>query len=261
VIRSYLWNPTIDAFEIHLPDLSPRKPDGWFHPSTHPTWDERLLYYYMVNHEHLVPVPHDPHSTMAIVQGHFWHELIGHVLNLSGLLITHDDPRAQTIIDGGGTPEEADNAKVEWKFVHESTRTRGAVDGLLPDEIYEFKTMDDRKAARIPTGAVDSFEVVEAYKELAPGYYAQAQEYMRMSGYRRHRTVLLSLAYPFPMREIVLRYDEHFAANTALKYERVLRALAEENHQMTFPACCAVGSATAKSCLARTICPVGMLSL
>lgn len=260
IVRAFLWNPDIPAFTISLPDMKPRKPDGWFHPSTHPLMDERELYYYLLNPDDLVSEPLDPHGTMAITQGHFWHELIGQVLGLAGVLITHDSEGAKRVIESGGIPVQGDGGSqsgVEWHFRHVPTQSRGNVDGLLEGEVYEFKTIDERIAAKFPRTAVDSIELVDAYRDRKPEYYAQAQEYMRITGYRRHRTLLLSLAYPFPMREIVMTYNEDYALGTAYKYERVLEAIDRDRDP---DPCCSIGSSRAKSCFARQVCPIGVAS-
>lgn len=260
LVRSFLWDPTIPSFDITMPDMKTRAPDGWFHPSAHPMMTERELYYYLAHPDEIISEVLDPHSTMAITQGHFWHELIGQVLGLAGVLITHDSAAGKAVMEAGGLPVRAGakSSDVEWGFEHRRTMARGSVDGLIVDEgIFEFKTMDERIASKLPQGAVDSRELVDAYRERKPEYYGQAQEYMRLSGYRIHRTLILSLSYPFPMREIVIPYDEQYCLEVAMKYERVLDAV---NGDGTPDPCCAAGSARARSCFARTVCPVGVVS-
>lgn len=232
-LRAALFNPTFKAFEIAMPDMAPRKPDGWFHPSEHPMWPERMLYWYLVAPDRIVPEPLDPHSTMAIMQGHFWHQFIERVGLEVGVLTA-----------------------TEVAVKDEGTGSRGHMDGILSaNEVFEFKTMRPSKFAKIEHGPPHAGVVLESWKRMVPEYYAQAQEYMRLSGYRVHRTLVLSLEYPFEMREIITPYDEVWAMTIAEKYRRVRSWVAEGG--MPQP-CCAPRSVDAKACPARLVCPVGV---
>jgi hypothetical protein len=236
-LRVALWNPTFEAYtqQVYRPEV--RDPDGWFHPSTHPLWPERQLYWYLAEPDKLIPEQIEPASMMAFTQGHFWHELIGQVGMdagiFKGLEVHCEDPE---------------------------TKTRGSIDWDM--EVYdeagvgEFKTCNPRKLSKLPRGKPYDPEVVQAYFELFPEYYAQGQEYMRITRRRRHVTVFLSMQYPFEMREVHMEYNPLFALKVAEKYRRVLRAV--ELGQVPEP-CCGVGSSEAKSCFARTVCPVGRM--
>lgn len=246
LIQAFLWNPRFPQFEITIPEFKPRPPDGWFHPSTHPLMNERQLYYYLAEPDRLLPEVFDPTSTMAVTQGHFWHEVIQMVGIETGFLKLNPDPIP------GINP-------AEWFWFDEQTRSRGRCDGLTSDkicpdeEVFEFKTMMGQRARKIPQGRPDSPEVEAAFRAMAPDYYAQAQEYMRLSGRRRWRAVILSLEYPFPMREIVLRYDHVFAREIEIKYRKVVQAVADQRP----PQFCCGGGKIARNCFARGVCEMG----
>ena len=107
---------------------------------------------------------------------------------------------------------------------------------------------------RLPKNtAPDDPELQEAYRKMSEVYYAQAQEYMRLSGLRRHRTVVMSMEYPFEMAEIVLNYDHAFVQGITEKYRRVRQAVAD--HIPPQP-CCAPRSKQSRACPARYVCPV-----
>lgn len=244
IIQAYLWNPRFPSFEIHIEGFKPRKADGWFHPSSHPLMDERQLYYYLTEPENLLNEVFDPTSTMAVTQGHFWHEVIQMVGTETGFLRTNPEPIP------GINP-------AEWFWSDPKTRARGRCDGLTnselcgEEEVWEFKTMSGQRAKKIPRGRVDDPEVQQAFRDMAPEYYAQAQEYMRLSGRRRWRAVILSLEYPFPLREIVLDADPFFQREIAAKYERVIQAAADQRPPSS---CCG----KFKDCPARTLCSVAL---
>lgn len=248
VIRAALFDPEFRSFDIKVEGFRSRPPDAWFHPSTHPLWPERMLYYYLsANPADLVREPFDPHSTMAVTQGQFWHSFIQHVGIEVGIFV---DPGLCSCGCG----------KSEWFYQDGGSRSRGHTDGLTSlevvdePEVFEFKTMGPGPYSRLPKGAPDDPDLLEVYKEKHPGYYAQGIEYMRISGIRRHRTLLLSLVYPFPMREIVIPYDMAYARSIEMKYRSVLQAVADQ--RLPTP-CCAPKSAQSKECMARQVCPVG----
>lgn len=243
VIQSALFDPNFKAFTVRVDGFEARPPDGWFHPSTHPTLGERALYHYLVDPASITPSVRDPHSVMAVTQGKFWHDFIQSVL--LGVKALQRNPHPTK----GMSP-------AEWFWQHEATRSRGHSDGrTADDEIFEFKTMGRARLDKFPVGAPDDPAVLEHLRKIAPEYYAQGQEYMRISGLRRWRAVLMAIEYPYPMREIVMDYDPFYAGQIALKYERVLQAAADQRP----PIPCCSGGVAARECLARTVCPMGSL--
>lgn len=241
VIRSALFDPNFKAFEVRVRGFTKRPPDGWFHPSSHPMLGERALYHYIVDPEQIIPEIRDPHSVMAVTQGSFWHDFIQSVLLDIGALQVNPNPSP------GMHP-------AEWFWSHLATKARGHSDGLTPEEdIFEFKSMNNARLSKFPAGAPDDPSVIAHLRKVAPDYFAQGQEYMRLSGRRRWRAVLMAIEYPYPMREIVMDYDPFWAGNLAMKYERVLQAVADGKP----PTPCCSGGATARECFARTICPMG----
>ena len=244
IIQTYLYDPKFPSFTIDVEGWKPKPPDGYFHPSTHPMADERLLYHYLVDPHLLVHEVFDPTSTMTVTQGHFWHDFIQMVGLDSGFLLPSPNP----------TPGRN---KAEWYWLHEPTKSRGWSDGVtsplicLEQEIFEFKTMRGAKASKIAKGRPESPEVQESFRLLVPDYYAQAQEYLRLSGLRRWRGIILSLEWPFPMREIVLDADRVYQHSIAAKYERVLQAAADQRPPTS---CCG----PLMDCPARQVCTLGM---
>lgn len=233
VIQSYIANQNFPSFTVKCEAPTDRPPDGWFHPSTHPLWGERQLYYYLTQPEELIPNRLDPLGVLAVTSGNFWHSFFEPILLKAGL-ITHS----------------------EFSVVDEEAGSRGHMDGINDDEGLEIKTMNERKMGKIPEGPASSKEVQQAWRALVPEYAAQADSYMLMSGRKRQRFIVVGTAYPFPMREIALDYDEQSAVAVREKYLRVRQAVADQR----LPApCCNPGSVAAKQCPARNICPVGRM--
>lgn len=222
LLRNALWSPDFKSFNIKVEGFEERPPDGWFHPSTHPLWTEPMLYHYMVNYDRLAREPFDPQSTIAVTVGSFMHTFVQTVLVEAGVL------QQQPEVCGCGHkhPERA-----EVYLVDEVVRSRGHSDGVVASDSsgFEFKSMNPSKMGRIPRGAAPgSKEILEWFKKSCAPYYAQAQEYLRMSGRERMVVVIMALTYPFEMREIHVKYNPADALAVRDKFLRVLQAVADQ---------------------------------
>jgi hypothetical protein len=112
------------------------------------------------------------------------------------------------------------------------------------------------KMAKITKGSPDDPAVQESFRLQNPVYIAQANEYMRISGYPRMRFLVVATGYPFNMREIVMPYDKAAALGVRDKYMRVLQHVADQ----TVPkVCCVPGSQEARQCGCREVCPIGRM--
>jgi hypothetical protein len=220
-LRTFLYDPDFESFVVKMRGFEYRGPDGWFHPSTHPLWSERQLYFYLARPDDLVREPYDPLRVMAVTRGHFWHSFIEHCLLGAGVITA-----GETYV------EDAE------------TGAHGGIDGRGDwDGIYELKTMKPMRLRLITD--------VYVYGEKHPEYWAQAQEYMRMTGMHHHRTLLLSTEYPFEMKEFRIPFDPQYAEVMRAKYLRVRQAVAD---QVLPPACCGAP----KTCIARSLCPTAL---
>ena len=248
-----LNNPEILNFSIALRDLGNRRPDGWFHPSTHPLWPELKLYWYMTEPERIVSESRNITDTLTVTQGSFWHAFVQYVLLDNGLL-KEVNPSKEHAHD-----------KVEWFVKDDALKSRGALDGVLVSEnlgldqltTFEFKTLNATKMRSAPSNGAFSRERREWFKEKFPPYYLQAQEYMRLSGSRSHQVLMMAIEYPFDMVEINLPYDAETAGRTVAKYRFVLECVEKRMPPSEF--CCRPNSTAATAtCIARTVCPRGV---
>ena len=219
-LRNALWNPNFKPFTITVDGFSERPPDGWFHPSVHPLWNEMMLYYYLDNYEQMIREPFDPSSTLAVTAGTFFHTFVQNVLVEENVL----ELQPEVCDCGHRHPERA-----EVYLVDEASKSRGHSDGVVFDGSgFEFKTMNPNKMSRIPKGGPTDVDVLDWFKTKCRDYYGQAQEYLRMSGRERMIVVILQLTYPFEMREIHVPYDRPYAYGIRDKYMRVLQAIADQ---------------------------------
>jgi hypothetical protein len=236
LLTGYLYDAKFPDFSINFVNHSMnRPPDGWFHPSTHPLWTERQLFWYLTKPDEMVPEIKDYMGTLAVTLGTAMH---GFVQNCLG-------PR------GVGVMTEA-----EVYCEDAEAGSRGSMDGLLEFQGkaplgLEFKTSTPLKLRKL-----DDFDL-ETYRQKWPDYYAQNQEYLRMTGLIGMVVLFMSLSYPFEMREIYVPFDPFFANETRQKYLRVRQAVADQREP---DPCCSIRSTMARACPAREVCEIGRMS-
>lgn len=224
IISAALNRPRFKGFNVEVEGWTPRPYDGWFHPSTHATWTTRQLYHYLLSGAEMVEEVPSLLFVLSVTQGKFWHGFIQKLLLANGLMLQDEVP----------LKDKLHNRK-------------GHTDGLLSNgELFEFKTASERVIRKMTS--------VEELKEYKPGYYAQTQDYLDMSGYQRMRYFIMSLSAPFPMEEFVVEADPVFQQQQREKYRAAIEA-AESGAEPEF--CCGFGSTQSKACPTRFQCPVG----
>jgi hypothetical protein len=224
--RAALLDPKFKGFDVPVQEWTPRPYDGWFHPSTHSTWTARQLYIYLTAPGQVDQEVMGLNSILAITLGHFMHEFLQRLWLSLGVL-----------------------KEAEVQLCDEIHHRRGHMDGALLGEGLEIKTMNDRQLPKINDA--------ESLREKKPGYYAQAQDYLDMSGMPQMRFFIISTSYPYPMSEFVVPADPQYQAEQRLKYRQALDGAARG---VMPAACCPVRSATARACPVRAGCEIGRAS-
>lgn len=229
-----------DRWTVAFEKQQQRKPDGWFHPSTHPLMTDRQLYYYLTEPDRWAAEEFGYDSWMSVLMGTAMHDFVEMALTDLGVL---QRPEGACPACGRAQPSECS----EWGFVHEATRTRGHMDGRIDATTgFEFKTTRGMNLRNFHDGDIGYI------REHHAVYYAQAQEYMRISGLREQVLLFMGFGYPWDMREVTIPYDEVFAYAMERKYTAVLRAA---DRREPPDQCCNIGSPQSKICPALT-CPV-----
>lgn len=243
-----------DVFNVTFRDESrERKPDGFFHPSTHPLMGERFLYYYLTQPDELIPEMIEYENRMAMIMGTAVGGFTEMCMIDAGILMK---PKGTCVACGRvhGTKKDQCN---QWGAFDIELGRRGHADGIIdiPDwgrGHFEFKTINPKAVYGLTDGNLDWL------KDRHLDYYAQIQEYLDMMGYAKSIILFAILGFPWKLVEIEVPYDHQFVVAQRAKYARVREAVAEDELP---DACCGPGSAQAKACEARTVCPVGRLSL
>lgn len=225
--RALMMDPDFDGFEVPVEPWTKRGYDGWFHPSTHATWTERQLFLYLTQPELVEVEQMQLTSVIAITQGHFLHNFLQRLWLNCGTLLEAEVP-----------------------LVDKKHHRRGHMDGRLKSgEALEIKTMNDYTLPKI----VDA----ESLLEKKPGYYAQTQDYLDMSGYEAMRYFIISTSYPYRMGEFVVPADRVYQQAQRNKYAAALEAA---RRSRVPAACCALRSAAATSCPVKNACEIGRVS-
>lgn len=242
VLYGYLEGGKLpDPFRVNVRGgTGDRAPDGWFHPSTHPMMTERQLYLYLTDPNSWEPEPFSYTIKMSALVGSMVHDVVETALTDLDYLIA---PKGVCPACGLKQPDECH----EHGAVDEKTGSRGHMDGVLRwGEGFEFKTAIPWALKNLTNNDI------KAFREKWPYYYAQVQEYMRMTGLMSYIVVVWAMGNPWDMREFRIEADPFYQAQIEGKYLSVRRAI--ELGEMPMP-CCAPSSAQSKSCPARR-CPV-----
>jgi hypothetical protein len=230
-----------------------RPPDGWFHPSEHPTWPARMLYFLMTQPEEMQREYMEHGNTLAVTMGTAVHGFIEVCLKHIGLLLREHE----LIEQGFAINPHSGEPMVEDK----EAGSRGSMDGIirLPTGSggvfaghrlahFEFKTTNNNVLQKVTDLDLDDF--ISRW----PSYYAQAQEYLRMSGLPGTILVFVGMGYPWHIREFHIPANPRYQTDVRDKYLLVRHHVAAGKMP---DACCTIGSKESKSCPARFVCPVG----
>lgn len=237
-LRQLLYDPSFRSFDVHVEGMDERRePDGWFHPSTHPSWTERQLYYYLVEPSKLREDPFELEGALAVTAGSFFHDVVQHICLDSGLASRFPN-----------CPCGGDHNEAELYLEDREAMTRGHSDGVWAE------TSDGLELKTAHPSIVDGLnstpfgpERLTRFMEKKPEYYLQAQEYLRMSGRDRMLVVFISTSYPFSMVEVHVPFDRVVSYRLREKYLRVLQAAQD----LRVPMECCGGL---KSCPAANVC-------
>lgn len=232
-----------EGMTVAMPGKGSRKPDGWFHPSTHPTMAERKLYHYLAHPDEWEPEPFGLEGRMSVTVGTLMHGVCRVILEDIGLW---QRPTGTCPCCGrphGDGPGECDEPGVADPVL----KRRGHMDGVLMLPTlgmvgYDLKTINHFSVQKMPD--MD----LEYMRAKHPYYYGQMQEYMALSGLRLMVMAFVGMGFPWHMREVHVPYDPEYVLRTEAKYRRVLAAV-EAGRPPKEP-CCAPYSPDAKSCAA-----------
>lgn len=197
--------------------------DGYFHPSTHPLMDERLLYYmFHPKTAHLMQEERFS-VTRELTVG------VGHSL--------HDQVQRMMVKTGLVKPEN-----VEKEFFIPDHHVRGRIDMIVDHPthgplVVEIKSRTHYKFAKTT--------------ELLPEWDAQLSIQLDSQGLEHGVVLMVETGYPFRMKELQATRNEALLSQIYAKFDRVREAIALDR---TPPPCCAPNDKRVSSCPAAFVC-------
>lgn len=225
LFHQWVMDPAVPIdFTFRVQRPAPRQPDGWFHASQHPLATTKELYQWLARPERYKPEVMGYPALMSVMFGSLSHAVIERFLDYMGVAV----PLPEGDCPACGRPylSKGKRQTRDYRYCEEhggadlETMSRCHLDSVLDfgdgqrgfdfKSIYQFglKGVPDMNAA--------------AFREKWPGYWAQMQECMRMTGLRRYIVFFLTLGNPWDTREFHFDFDPEFAGATRQKYLNVI---------------------------------------
>lgn len=199
------------------------KPDGYFHPSTHPTLGERELYYrfHPDTRDNMLWERNSVQRQMAFAVGSALHSVVQTQMVMAGLV----------------TPED-----IEVEYVNDEHHVRGRIDWMTHHPngtrlLVEMKTRTPRKFAY--------------QTEPEASWVAQVNLGLDSQNCDLGILLMLEAGYPYRLTEWRIRRNRELLDNLYAKFDRVREAIARNEPPRH---CCAPDSTTMKACPARFHC-------
>lgn len=244
ILQNYLFDAKFPDYSLTFKKQKmERDPDGWFHPSTHPLMSERALYEYLA-HPKDFPVEKKRYmSTFAVTMGKVYHEFIQMCLEDAQIRPAHLQvctmcpPKRKC--NEPGVKDEDTGARGHMDGILDVSRFPALPEGMV-EPVFEFKTTGNN-FGKLTKDTLDLD--LPYFKSKWPVYYAQVQEYMRMTGKAWTIVLFMEGNFPWEMREYHVPFDPAFAQRIANKYRSVRQAVADG----VPPRCCMSTSCPIKS--------------
>lgn len=248
LVNAYFNQPRF-GFDIPVEPWTDRHHDGYWHPSSHGTWDARALFLYLAYPEKVLGEKMGPPSVKAVTSGKFWHMFYQFILLDMGVLIPHDNPQ-------GMSPAEVPLRSEEY-------RIRGHADGHLvddanySDELLEVKTINEFQSEKVVNQ--------ESLEELKPEYYGQTQTYLFLKfgpGRGTMRYLVVHPGFPFKEIEFTVEADARYQRRRMRTYRDTwaLVQAHQRGEDVELPDICTGcggGKGLTKVCALRRPCPIG----
>lgn len=197
--------------------------DGYFHPSTHPLMDERLLYYLMNprTQKWLVDEPFTLQREMTVEVGHALHNLVQKEMIATGLV---------------------DEKNVELEFIIVEHHVRGRIDMIVDHPTLGPIVVEIKSRTHYKFGKTN---------EPLPEWDAQLSIQLDSQGLEKGIILMVETGYPFRIKELPVARNDKLLGEIYGRFDRVREAIALDRTPVP---CCAPNSTTVTACPARFAC-------
>jgi hypothetical protein len=206
-------------FRVRSVSIRTRPPDGWFHSSAHPGLSEDQLVAYLKGGSS--PWRPDYVTTMSMLFGTVVHGVVQSALDQ--MKVTVPLPPGGCV--ACGLPRSGRGLTCrEHGAVDVSTRSRGHLDGILSLGEHGTRGLDIKTIKMWGSyGLKDAPDMdLGFFIRNWLKYYAQVQDYMRLTGLRNFIVFFMALGNPWEMREYHVPWDPEFALGIEVRYRRAL---------------------------------------
>jgi hypothetical protein len=127
-----------------------------------------------------------------------------------------------------GLPRKGKIRCKEHGAIDMATHSRGHLDGIVALGQDGIRGLDIKTIKMWGTyGIKDAPDMdLDFFRGNWPKYYAQGQDYMRMTGLRKFIVFFMALGNPWEMREYHFDFDPAFALGIETRYKNALRRAA-----------------------------------
>jgi hypothetical protein len=224
LLHQFAMSDDVASISIRVDRPVTRQHDGWFHASQHPLLTDYELYQWMTR----TSEPEDMSYTarMSVMFGSCAHGIIEAFLawaRIAEPLPQGECPACERLY----RPLRArpsDRYCTEHGFASNRTRARCHLDSILGFGDGDRRGFDFKTIHQFGLKGVRDMDLA-AFRDKWPGYWAQGQECMRLSGLRNYIFLFMTLGNPWETREFHVPFDPAFAVATEEKYLAVLSHL------------------------------------
>lgn len=218
-IQTYFYRARFpDEFTITFRKAGePRHPDGYFHPSTHPSMNVTQLYWYLKASHSDKPEKYWEHeqlsyeSRISVMMGTALHELVQSATTELGIM---DKPSGTCPACGKSQPDECN----EQGVMDNELMTRGHMDDVLKNARGKGPAGVDYKSTTPKNLYGVEDHDLAFFKKKWPYYYGQAQSYMHSTGLRTFVFLFIAWGHPWAMKEFIVPYDVEYCMDMESKY-------------------------------------------
>jgi hypothetical protein len=221
LVQSFVQNRRIDFdFRLQASWVRERPWDGWFHASAHPGLGEEDLIAYLEQREK--PRAMTYVGAMSTIFGTLVHVVTQETFSYYKITVPLSAGPCLTC----GRGRTGRDACREHGALDEKTHSRGHMDAIVTVGPGGINIVDIKTIKPWGTyGLKDAPDMdPEYFKATWPKYYAQGQDYMRMTGIRNFICFFMAMGNPWEMREYHIPYDPVFAFQIERRYLRALES-------------------------------------
>jgi hypothetical protein len=222
ILLTWLQDVSIPLdFNLRVERSGDRAPDQWFHPSGHPMMTDKQLLDYLLYPQYVEREPMTYIGGMGTLYGTMTHELVEAILTKAGVAVPLPDGPCPAC--GRPRPRRGHQRRQgqcgEHSAIDAETRAKGHLDAIL--DLGGIRGFDLKTRWKGGLKGVRDMDTA-LFAEKWPGYYWQAQEYMRIAGLRRYIVLFLEMGMPWEMREFHIDFDPGIALEIQCKYRSAL---------------------------------------